>query len=91
MWTCETFAILFTILSIVVIFLLKDKLGGISSSLVVQILVRLILRGQTNYVATEVLVALLLWKNVVFKLNNEINFLLEVFKEAVKLRRQFLF
>jgi hypothetical protein len=90
MWTCETFAILFTILSIVVIFLLKDKLGGISSSLVVQILVRLILRGQTNYVATEVLVALLLWKNVVFKLNNEINFLLEVFKEAVKLRREFV-
>jgi hypothetical protein len=90
MWTCETFAILFTILSIVVIFLLEDKLGGISSSLVVQILVRLILRGQTNYVATEVLVALLLWKNVVFKLNNEINFLLEVFKEAVKLRREFV-
>jgi hypothetical protein len=90
MWTCETFAILFTILSIVVIFLLKDKLGSISSSLVVQILVRLILRGQTNYVATEVLVALLLWKNVVFKLNNEINFLLEVFKEAVKLRREFV-
>jgi len=90
MWTCETFAILFTILSIVVIFLLKDKLGGISSSLVVQILVRLILRGQTNYVATEVLVALLLWKNVVFKLNNEINFLLKVFKEAVKLRREFV-
>ena len=90
MWTCETFAILFTILSIVVIFLLKDKLGGISSSLVVQILVRLILRGQTNYVATEVLVALLLWKNVVFKLNNEINFLLKVFKEAMKLRREFV-
>lgn len=90
MWTCETFAILFTILSIVVIFLLKDKLGGISSSLVVQILVRLILRGQTNYVATKVLVALLLWKNVVFKLNNEINFLLEVFKEAMKLRREFV-
>jgi hypothetical protein len=90
MWTCETFAILFTILSIVVIFLLKDKLGSISSSLVVQILVRLILRGQTNYVATEVLVALLLWKNVVFKLNNEINFLLEVFEEAVKLRREFV-
>jgi len=90
MWTCETFAILFTIFSIVVIFLLKDKLGGISSSLVVQILVRLILRGQTNYVATEVLVALLLWKNVVFKLNNEINFLLKVFKEAMKLRREFV-
>ena len=90
MWTCETFAILFTILSIVVIFLLEDKLGGISSSLVVQILVRLILRGQTNYVATEVLVALLLWKNVVFKLNNEINFLLKVFKEAMKLRREFV-
>jgi hypothetical protein len=90
MWTCETFAILFTILSVVVIFLLKYKLGSISSSLVVQILVRLILRGQTNYVATEVLVALLLWKNVVFKLNNEINFLLEVFKEAMKLRREFV-
>jgi hypothetical protein len=91
MRSSKAFAILFAIFPIIIIPFLEYKLSRISLSLIIQIVIALILRSQTNYrLTSEVLEALLLWKNIVFKLNYKVYFGLKVLVESVKLWRKLI-
>jgi hypothetical protein len=86
--TSVAFAVLLTKFSQIIVLFLENELCGVPCSLIGQVLVAVqITRSTSSHEActSEVLVAALLWQDVVVILYYEINILRKVFTEFVKL------
>ena len=81
--SCETLAIFVTKFLIIVILPLQDELCSITLPLIDQVAIYLL--ATSNGTLVDILVALLLWKDVVLILNDEFYVLGEVLIEPVKL------
>ena len=82
--TSETLAIFITKFFIIIVLPLEDELGSITLPLINKVAINLL--AASNGTLIDILVALLLWKDIIFILNDELYVLSEVFVEPVELR-----